>query len=208
MVTTQVESVSDVGGDTVAIELTTPPEFEANPGQFVLVRATLDGEEFSRYYTISSPYVKERFELTVGVDPDGDLSPWLADRERGDELTIEGPFGNVFYDGDGPVLALAGGPGIGPALAVTERAVDTGHDAALVYQDETPAHQTRLDALADGGIPVEIVEADTALEAAIEELLETGTPYVFGFKEFCDRALDAIEAAGGDPDDAEVESFG
>lgn len=208
MVTTQVESVSHVGGDTVAIDLATPPEFEANPGQFVLVRATLDGEELSRYYTISSPYVKDSFELTVGVDPDGDLSPWLAERDPGDGLTIEGPFGNVFYDGDGSVLALAGGPGIGPALAVTERAVDTGHDAALVYQDESPAHQTRLDALADGGTPVEIVETDTALETAIEELLETGTAYVFGFKEFCDRTLDAIEAAGGDPDDAEVESFG
>lgn len=206
--TVRVESVTDVGPDTVAIDLETPAGFEADPGQFVLVRATIDGENISRHYTISSPRVRETFEITVGVDPEGDLSPWLANLTQGDELTMEGPFGNVFYDGDGPVLAVAGGPGIGPALAIAERAVKDGHDAAIVYQDEAPAHRVRLDALADEGTPVRIVEADDDVTAAVADLIGTGQPYVFGFRSFCDLALDAIEAAGGDPDDAEVESFG
>ena len=208
MATTQVQSVRTVGKGTVAIDLETPPDFTAEPGQFVLVRATLDGDEYSRYYTISSPRVTDRFEMTVGVDPDGDLSPWLADRETGDELTIEGPFGNVFYAGDGPVLAIAGGPGIGPALAVAERALEEGQDAALIYQDDTPAHQQRLDALDSEGVSVTIVAGDDALQTAVAEQYDTGTPYVFGFEDFCERTLSAIEAAGGSPDDAEVESFG
>lgn len=206
--TVRVESTTDVGGDTIAIDLGTPEGFEAEPGQFVLVRATVDGEELSRHYTISSPRIGDTFEITVGIDPDGDLSPWLADLEAGDELTIEGPFGNVFYDGDGPVLAIAGGPGVGPALAIAERAVEEGHDAAIVYLDETPAHGDRLDALDDGGTPVHVLADEAEVAGAIEATIDTGTPYVFGFREFCDLALDAIEAAGGDPDGAEVESFG
>ena len=50
-----VRAVDTVGPDTIALELDTPDGFEAKPGQFVLVSATVDGEELSRYYTLSSP---------------------------------------------------------------------------------------------------------------------------------------------------------
>jgi 3-phenylpropionate/trans-cinnamate dioxygenase ferredoxin reductase subunit len=200
-----VREVRSVGADTVALELETPDRFDAKPGQFVLLRATVDGEEISRHYTLSSPDVEDTFEVTVGVDPDGDLSPWLADLDAGDEVSVEGPFGTVFYE-DEDVVLLAGGPGVGPAVGMGERALADGHDVAIVYQDGSPAHEKRLAELSAGGATV--VVTDGNLDEAVAEVAGGGPVYVFGFREFVDDSLAAVEAAGGDPDDAKVENFG
>ncbi|MFC4405604.1 FAD-dependent oxidoreductase [Haloarchaeobius iranensis] len=205
-----VAAVETVGPGTVAIDVETPEGFEALPGQFVLVRATVEGEELSRYYTLSSPDVDGTFELTVGVDPDGDISPWLADLDAGAELTIEGPFGNVKYDDGGDVVVAAGGPGIGPAVAIAERAVEHGHEAVVLYQDDGPAHTDRLDALEAAGATVHVFDddADPDLADAVGEYGDDGEVYVFGFADFCGAVTDALESAGLDADAAQVESFG
>ena len=203
-----VREVTDVGPDTISMTFGTPEGFDADPGEFVLVRATVDGEELARHYTLSSPTVEDAFEITVGIDPDGDLTPWLAEREPGDTLAVEGPFGNVTYEGDGDVVVLAGGPGVGPAVGIGERARGAGHEAAIVYLDETPAHEDRLSALSSGGASVTIASDEDSFSTAVETVADAGQIYVFGFKDFCELSLDALEAAGVDPDDALVESFG
>ncbi|WP_248515470.1 FAD-binding oxidoreductase [Salinarchaeum laminariae] len=217
-----VRDVTNVGADTIAITLATPETFDADPGEFVLVRAAIGGsdgagdtsdtsdggEEIARHYTLSSPTVEDTFEITVGIDPDGDLTPWLAALESGDVLTIEGPFGNVTYEGDGDVVVLAGGPGVGPAVGIGERAREAGHDASIVYLDESPAHEARLSALADGGASVSITGDESSFSSAVSSVASAGQVYVFGFESFCELSLEALEAAGVDPDDALVESFG
>lgn len=214
-----VVAVRDVGPDTVAIDLETPDGFDALPGQFVLVRAPLDDDTVDRYYTVSSPEVGETFEFTVGVDPDGDVTPWLAAREPGDTLAIAGPLGEIFYDDDGDVLVVAGGPGIGPAVAIAERAVDHGHDVAVVYEDDGYAHADRLDALAnadgdaDAGVTLELrdetaLDRERALVDAVTEHAAIGDAYVFGFADFCKTVRDALHDAGKSDDELHVESFG
>jgi ferredoxin-NADP reductase len=200
-----VRDVRTVGVDTVALELETPPEFDAKPGQFVLLRATVGGEEVSRHYTLSSADVEDTFEITVGIDPEGDLSPWLADREPGDTVTVEGPFGTVFYENEDVVL-LAGGPGVGPAVGMGERALADGHDVAIVYRDDSPAHEDRLASLAAGGATVIVTDGD--IDDAVANVVGGGQVYVFGFRGFVDESLAAIDSAGGDSDDAKVENFG
>ncbi|ARS88595.1 ferredoxin--NADP reductase [Natrarchaeobaculum aegyptiacum] len=207
-----VDAVTDVGPDTVALALETPEDFDALPGQFVLLRAEPGGvdEAVARHYTLSSPSVDETFELTVGVDPDGDLSPWLADLEGGETVHVEGPYGTITYEGDSDVVAVAGGPGIGPAVAIAEAAHDAGHDAAVVYQDDAPAHRERLDALEAAGAAVTVLDADAdeALADAIETHVDDGEIYAFGFSDFVTFVADAIEEAGGDADAAHIENFG
>ena len=215
-----VESVREVGPDTVALELETPEGFDALPGQFVLLRAVprdvgpneeIDEDDVvMRHYTLSSPSVDETFEITVGIDPEGDLSPWLADLEGGETVHVEGPFGTITYEGDEDIVAVAGGPGVGPAVAIGEAAHESGHDAVVIYQDDEPAHVDRIEALEDAGGDVVFLDADDdeGLAEAIETHLEAGQLYAFGFEDFVTFVADAIDDAGGDSDEALIENFG
>ena len=205
-----VADVREVGPDTVALELETPAGFDALPGHFVLVRASPDGEEVARHYTLSSPDVEDTFEITVGVDPDGDLSPWLADLEPGATIDVEGPFGEITYDRTEDVVAIAGGPGVGPAVAIAEAAHDAGYEAAVIYQDDEPAHRDRLDSLAASGADLTILDDgdDEGLASAVRAHVDDGQLFAFGFSDFVHAVADAIDAAGGDADEALIENFG
>ncbi|WP_247000817.1 FAD-dependent oxidoreductase [Halosolutus gelatinilyticus] len=214
-----VESVREVGPDTIALELETPGDFDALPGQFVLLRAAPgvddqtaadEDDVVMRHYTLSSPSVDETFELTVGIDPDGELSPWLADLDGGETVHVEGPFGTITYERDRDVVAVAGGPGVGPAVAIAEAAHDAGYDATVVYQDDDPAHVDRLEAIEEEGVAVEIIgaDADDELAEAIASHHGEGQVYAFGFEDFVRAVADAIDDAGGDSDEALIENFG
>ncbi len=211
--TATVEGVTEVGPETVAVTVSAPAAFDARPGQFVRLTATVDGEDVSRFYTVSSPDTDETFETTVGLgggDEDGpDFSAYLADLDAGSELAVTGPFGDQFYEGEQRALVLAGGAGVGPAVAIAERALADGNEAAVVYRDDAPAHTERLDALRDRGASV--VVTDGAIGALVADAA-TGDPgeqaFVYGFADFVAEAEGALEAAGLDADDAKIENFG
>lgn len=206
MTTTHVQSISSVGPRTVALRLAVPAGFEAYPGQFVLVRATIDGREESGHYTLSSPTVTDSFEITVEVDPDGTLGPWLADRERGDSLEFDGPFGATTYEGNEDVVVLASGPGIGPAVGIGERARATGAAATICYDGDEPAHADRLEALREDG--AEVVLGTSELEERLVDVDDADEVYVFGFESFVEVATEALSEADLDPTAAHVENFG
>lgn len=201
--------VRDVGPHAVALDVDCPPGFDAMPGQFVKLTATVDGEDKSRFYSISSPRVGETFEVTIEVDPDGALAPWLAERTAGDTLSISGPFGNTYYEGEPRAVVLAGGPGVGPAVGIAERALEDGNHAAIVYRDETVIHETRLEALRERGVFVAVLRPEQPLVEAVESALaDGGQVFIYGFADFLDAAIDAVAEAGGKPDRAKVENFG
>jgi 3-phenylpropionate/trans-cinnamate dioxygenase ferredoxin reductase subunit len=210
--TLTVAAVDSVGADTIAVEIASPADFAAQPGQFVkLTLDTPNGEE-SRFYTVSSPNVEETFEITVEIDPEGALGPVLADLEAGDTIEVSGPFGSDFYEGEDPVVVLAGGPGVGPAVAIAERALEDGHEAVVVYRDESPVHVDRLDALREHGATVAVLDDDESLSVAVESAVDNhgvdSQFFVYGFADFIDAATSAIEAAGGDTSTAKIENFG
>ncbi|WP_135851900.1 FAD-dependent oxidoreductase [Halorussus salinus] len=203
-----VRSVETVGTDTIALTLETPPEFDARPGQFVQLAATIDGEEVTRHYTLSSPDVGETFETTVEVDPEGSLSPYLAALEPGETVQVAGPFGDAYYEDEESVVVLAGGPGVGPAVGIGERAQQDGATVTVVYEDADPVHDERLTALADAGAEV-VVTDDVSDEEVLELLADArGQTFVYGFADFLDRAMAALDAANVDADDAKTENFG
>jgi len=209
--TVAVGAVRDVGPQTVALELESPDGFDAEPGQFIKLAATVEGEEYARFYTLSSPGVDDTFEVTVGVDPEeaGPFSQFLLDLEAGDELDISGPFGQSYYEGESRVVVLAGGPGVGPAVGIAEAAVDDGNEAAIVYQTDSPAHEARLDALREAGASVVVVDGaiDEEVAAAVTGA-DDEQVFVYGFAAFVEDATAALDVAGVDPDDAKVENFG
>jgi ferredoxin-NADP reductase len=204
-----IAAVHSVGPDAVAIEFETPEGFAASPGQFVKVTRTIDGEPESRFYTVSSPDARETFEVTVEIDPEGEFTPALAEVEPGDSLTTSGPYGSSYYEGEPRILIIAGGPGVGPAVGIAERTLADGGEAGVVYRDASPIHSERLEALADAGAFVRVLDPDESLADPVAEFNSEGTQvFVYGFAAFLDDAIDAIEAADGDGDDAKVENFG
>ena len=210
---TTVADVRDIGTDAVAIDIATPAGFSALPGQFVKLSTTLDGESVGRFYTISSPDTEDSFELTVSYDPEegGEFSEYLLSLRAGDPITITGPFGNNHYEGESRVVILAGGPGIGPAVAIAERALADGGSAAVVYRDDEPIHENRLATLAAAGADVFVLTESTALTEAVGDAL-TGTAdeqvFVYGFADFLADAEAAVEAAGADVEELKAENFG
>ncbi|EMA30122.1 FAD-dependent oxidoreductase [Haloarcula japonica] len=204
-----VVAVRDVGPDTVAIDFETPDAFDAQPGQFVKLTLPVEGEDVSRFYTISSPTVDNAFEITVGIDPDGELAPQLGALEAGDGVRIAGPFGSDYYEGESRVVVLAGGPGVGPAVGIAERALEDGNEAAVVYQDDAPVHEERLDALAEAGALIAVIGSEESLTEPVANAVEDGGQvFIYGFADFLDAATEALEAAGVNTDDAKVENFG
>jgi ferredoxin-NADP reductase len=210
-----VTAIREVGPDAIAIDVETPDGFDAAPGQFVKVVLSVDGKEESRFYTISSPHVGDTFEMTVGIDPDGDVSPHLRELSAGEEFRLSGPYGNAYYEGEEQVCLIAGGPGIGPAVGIAERALADGGEAAVVYRDDDPIHRERLDGLEAEGGDVQVLGGSDSLADAVAAGLstlsgniESTQVFVYGFAEFLDDAMDAIGAAGGEPDRAKVENFG
>lgn len=203
-----VRGVSSVGPDTVAIEFETPEGFEALPGQFVKLAGTVDDEEYARFYTLSSPDVEGTFEVTVAIDPEGEFGPYLAGLTAGDSVRVKGPFGDSHYRGEDEVVVLAGGPGIGPAVAIAERVRSAGGDAAIVYRDDGLVHEDRLATLAHGGADIFVVDGEFpgAVSAALASV--PGAVFVFGFAEFVEASKNALVAAGFDIDEGSFESFG
>lgn len=209
--TTTVSAVRSVGTDTVAIDLETPAGLAARPGQFV--KFTLPAiEDEPRFYTVSSPDVEATFEITVEIDYDGELGPRIAELAAGDEVAISGPFGSAYYEDEERVVVLAGGPGVGPAVAIAERVLADGGSAAVVYRDDEHVHRDRLDGVADAGGFVSLVPAGSAMaddvSAGFDAVGADAQVFVYGFADFLDVATDAIEAAGGDAGAAKVENFG
>jgi ferredoxin-NADP reductase len=211
--TATVESAEAVGPDTYALRFRAPEGFAAEPGQFVKLGTEIDGESVARFYTLSSPTVGETFEVTVGIDPEegGEFSAFLADAAAGTEMTLSGPYGDQHYDGESRAVVIAGGPGIGPAVAIAERALDEGAEAAVVYRDDDVAHADRIDALRERGADVRLLDAGDPLTDAVADAL-TGadgeTAFVYGFADLVADAEAALDAAGGDADAAKVENFG
>ena len=208
----RVEGVRKAGPGTVAVELTNPggEGWGIEPGQFVQVGAPVGDGFVVRHYTVSSPYSESTVEITVGVDPDGELSPVLAELDEGDYVSVDGPFGRAFYEGEDRVVVLAGGPGVGPAVGIGERAADEhgAESVTVVYRDDEPAHTDRLDALRDEGARIEILGDDETLRETVADVVDEGARvFVYGFEGFVSEATEALDAAGyeGEP---KVENFG
>ena len=206
MPSASITRIEDVGDRTIALKFETPTDFEAFPGQFILIRATINGEEETGYYTISSPDVRGTFETTVAVSPDGTLGPWLAERSVGDEITVEGPFGEIQYTGEDNAIVIASGPGIGPAIGIGERAIAAGRDVTIVYDGSQPPHTKRLNGLErDGAV---IVTAEDLKRATKDVDISNGEIFVFGFEGFVERAGTALTEIGIDTSNVAIENFG
>lgn len=125
--------------DAVSISFDVPVEdraaFAFSAGQFLTLRAVIDGEECRRSYSLCSAPASGEWRIAVKRVPGGRMSNWVADTLRpGAVLELQPPDGRFVYrPGDTPerLLLIAAGSGITPILAIATTAL-TENPAAQV----------------------------------------------------------------------------
>ncbi|MGF3104341.1 NO-inducible flavohemoprotein [Rossellomorea sp. DUT-2] len=103
------------------------------PGQYISVRVTIPGEEFThiRQYSLSSAPMENLFRISVKreaeFDPKGKVSNFLHDKAAvGSEIEVSAPAGDFYLgDGESPVAFISGGVGITPMMSMLETVART-----------------------------------------------------------------------------------
>lgn len=113
--------------DAVSLAFTVPPRLRAayayHPGQYVTLRATIEGEDIRRSYSISSGLDDGELRVVVKRVADGAFSNWVHDSlHAGDRIAVMTPggrFGVPIEPGSTrSLVAFAAGSGITPVMAI------------------------------------------------------------------------------------------
>ncbi len=141
-----VARVNPEAAGSVAITFAVPPELQDSfcfePGQFLTLRTTIDGQDVRRNYSIcstKSKYSKDR-QLEVGIRPmeGGVFSNWAATQlKAGDTLAVMPPDGRFVIKKPRALhrVGFAAGSGITPILSIIASTMEESDSAkfTLVY---------------------------------------------------------------------------
>jgi ring-1,2-phenylacetyl-CoA epoxidase subunit PaaE len=98
-------------------------DYRYEPGQYLTLRATIDGEEVRRSYSICSGLDDGELRVVIKRLADGAFSGWASERLRaGDSLDVMTPDGRfgvpIEPDSSRTLVAFAAGSGITPIMAI------------------------------------------------------------------------------------------
>ncbi|GIG29999.1 FAD-binding oxidoreductase [Cellulomonas marina] len=204
----------------VRLRLDVPDRVDHVPGQHYVVRLTADdGYRAQRSYSVASAPSDPAVELWVDRLPDGEVSGFLADEVRaGDTLEVRGPVGGWFvWDGSGPALAVGGGSGVVPLVAMLRHAQDLGvrERLRLAVAARTRTLLPYADELLAAGALVALSREDAAGRAAgrlgaddLRTLVGPGPAFVCGSAGFAGAASRLLVELGVDEGAVRVERFG
>ena len=127
--TATVRSVDRPSDRLVMLQLQLSHRQPQLAGQHFVVRLTADdGYTASRSYSVASRPDAEMVELCVERLADGEVSGYLYEGvEPGDQLEVRGPIGGWFvWDGSCRAVAIGGGTGVVPLVAMLRQATASG----------------------------------------------------------------------------------
>lgn len=158
----RVSRISPEAVGAVAVTLAVPPqlraEFDFQPGQYLTLRATIDGTDVRRSYSICSAHrlYADRGELEVGIRPlpGGVFSNWAATQlQPGSTLQVMPPDGRFVVRRPRAIhrVGFAAGSGITPILSIMASTLQDQPDAqfTLVYGNRSMATVMFNEALQD-----------------------------------------------------------
>ncbi len=141
-----VAAVEPLTDDAVSITFDVPerlrPKFVHLPGQHIVIKADVDGEEVRRTYSICSP----PGTLQIGVKriPDGVFSSYATTNlAAGDVLEVMAPIGEFTLDpgtaSGGRYVAVVAGSGVTPVLSMVSTTLERQPDAhfTVLYGNRT-----------------------------------------------------------------------
>jgi ring-1,2-phenylacetyl-CoA epoxidase subunit PaaE len=156
----EVAEVRPLTADSVEVTFTVPAdlqgEYDYLPGQYVALRAELDGREVRRSYSICRAPSPGRISVGIKRDLGGQFSEWanthLQAGDRLDVMSPEGTFTTGLPDLDGAHLAgIAAGSGITPLMSLASHVLAASDTArfTLVYTNRATQDVMFLEELAD-----------------------------------------------------------
>jgi len=154
----QVREVRPDADDAVALTFAVPEalreEFHSQPGQHVVVRAFMNGEEVRRTYSLTSAAGELPLQIVVRSHPQGRLSRHIAALKEGATLDVMPPNGSFApraTDQGGTYVAFAAGCGITPIISIVRSllARDTHSRVLLFYGNRGGSRAMLLEDLLD-----------------------------------------------------------
>lgn len=188
----------------------------AEAGQHVHVDVCVDGRWLRRTWTISSSADDANLQLTIQAIDGGRVTSWVHERLRvGALVKLSAASGDFVLPADGgPVVFLAGGVGITPALAMLRTMRDRGDqrpfvlvhyvrslEYAIASEDLRALHRA-LPQLRVTVIPTDrhrddaptLIHAEQLRALDLTDALDTATWLACGPSGFMDAARDAVAA--------------
>lgn len=156
----EVSAVRPLTDEAVEVTFAVPPklqgEYDYLPGQYVALRARIDGREVRRSYSICRPPSPGSISVGIKRDRGGLFSVWAHEHLRpGDRIEVmspEGSFTTGLPDLDGAHLAgIAAGSGITPMMALAAHVLAASPSArfTLIYTNRATQDVMFLEDLAD-----------------------------------------------------------
>ncbi|SEK75482.1 NO-inducible flavohemoprotein [Halomonas daqiaonensis] len=120
------------------------------PGQFIGVRLTIDGEPVYRHYSLSDVPNGHHYRISVKREAQGRASRHLHDAMSvGDALELLPPAGDMtLADGDEPLLLVSGGVGQTPMLPMARHALAEGRRVVYLHAALDAKHHAFRDEVA------------------------------------------------------------
>lgn len=155
----RVDAVRPLTDDSVEVTFAVPDElvddYHYLPGQYVALRATIDGEELRRSYSLCRPATPGSISVAIKRAHGGRFSTWahgqLAVGAELDVMSPQGTFTTMVPDlRHRHVVGIAAGSGITPLMAIVHSVLADSDDATftLVYGNRSTREVMFLDELA------------------------------------------------------------
>jgi predicted ferric reductase len=103
-------------GDTYTFIIKSEKELSFNAGQFFFLR--LEGKGLYARHPFSVSNAPNKKELHFTIKKAGKFTEEMFSLKKGDEIKIEGPFGNFILGNENDVVFIAGGVGITPFMSM------------------------------------------------------------------------------------------
>ncbi len=150
-----IKTVEPLTADAVAVTFDVPadlqPAYAYTPGQYLTLRADIDGEDTRRSYSIASA---QGAPLTVGIKhvAGGAFSGYAQNLKAGDRLAVMEPDGRFVLQEPANIVLIAAGSGVTPMMSIASDALERGGNVTFVYgnrQTDSIMFRSALDDLKD-----------------------------------------------------------
>lgn len=150
-----ISEVRQEGTDANALVFEVPSDlaqdFAFVPGQYLTLRAKIDGKDVRRSYSIASG-LGEALSVGVRQVEGGVFSTYAQGLKAGDSVQVMVPEGRFVLKDQQDIVLIAAGSGITPMVSIATTALERGAQVTLIYGNRDFAHvmfRNELEALKD-----------------------------------------------------------